>query len=221
MGRKSIVTHYWDHQKVIKAVEKCSLQGTFGPDVTSTKDLLPKKVNVSPDSTIKGGHDSGISPVKEHALSNTIPIISIKNGINAGFLRKRAEKKRKDDHITPNSIPETAKTRGNIPSEVFANGGSIPALLTYESSTTAFAQSNMLGQVPAEVWNQKVSYRLRALLFGIPANGLLLWLGRRAPPMDGHADNLPRYPRLVLLKSQASEPRPCLERKESVLHRVC
>ena len=221
MGPNSSVTHYWDHQKVIKAVEKCSLQGTFGPDVISTKDLLPKKVNVSPGFTIKEGHNDGISPVKEHALSKINPFISIKNGVNARLLRKHAEKKRKDDHITPNGIPETTKTRGNIPSEVFANGGSIPGLLTYESSTTAIVQNNMLGQVPAEVWDQKVSYRLRAFLFGIPADGLLLLLGRRAPPMDRHADNVPQYPRLVLLKSQASKPRPCLELEKSVLHRVC
>ena len=177
MSTNTIVTHYWDHQKVIKAIEKCSLQGTFGPEVTSTRDLLPKKVNVSSDITIKASHDSGISPVKEHASSNTIPFVRVKNGINVRFLRKRAEKKKKDGHITPNSIPETISARGNIPSAVFANDGSIPALSTYESGITAFAQSNVLGQVPAEMWDQKVSYRLRALLFGILADGLLPWLG--------------------------------------------
>ena len=176
MSTNTIVTHYWDHQKVIKAIEKCSLQETFGPEVTSTRDLLPKKVNVSSDITIKASHDSGISPVKEHASSNTIPFVSVKNGIHARFLRKRAEKK-KDGHITPNSIPETTSARGNIPSAVFANDGSIPALSTYESGVTAFAQSNVLGQVPAEMWDQKVSYRLRALLFGILADGPLPWLG--------------------------------------------
>ena len=163
MGTNSIVTHYWDHQKVIKAIEKCSLQATFGPEITSTSDLLPKKVNVSSDITIKASHDDGMSPVKEHASSNRIPFILTKNRVNAGLLRKRAEKKKKDDRITPNGIPETTNTRSNIPSEVFANCGSIPALSTYESGRTAFAQSNVLGQVPAEVWDQKVSYRLRAL----------------------------------------------------------
>ena len=177
MGTNSIVTHYWDHQKVIKAIEKCSLQGTFGPDVTSTRDLLPKKVNVSSDVTIKASPNSGISPVKEHASSNTIPFISTKKRVDAGFLRKRAEKKKKDDHNTPNGVPETTEARSNIPSEVFANSSSIPALLTYESGITAFAQSNVLGQVPAELWHQQVSYRLRALLFGILADGLLPWLG--------------------------------------------
>ena len=177
MGTNSIVTHYWDHQKVIKAIEKCSLQGTFGPEVTSTRDLLPKKANVSSDIIIKASHDSGTSPVKEHASSDTTPFMSTKNRVNAGLLRKRAEKKKKDDHITLNRIPRTTNARGNIPSEVFVNGSSIPALSTYESGIMAFAQSNVLGQVPAEVWDQKVSYRLRALLFGILADGLLPRLG--------------------------------------------
>ena len=162
---------------MIKAIEKCSLQGTFGPEVTSTRDLLPKKVNVSSDITVKASHDSGISPDKEHASSNAIPFISTKNRVNAGLLRKRAEKKKKDDHTALSGIPETSNARSNILSEVFANSSSIPALSTYESGITAFAQRDVLRQVPAEVWDQKVSYRLRALLIGILANGLLPWLG--------------------------------------------
>ena len=170
MSTKPIVTHYWDHQKVIKAIEKCSLQATFGPEVTSTRDLLPKKANVSSDITI---NDNGVSPVKEHASSKTIPLISTKNGVKASRLRKRAKKQKKDDHITPKGIPETINARGSIPSEVFANGSSIPALSTYETGITAFAQSNAPGQVPAEVREQMVSYYLRALLFGILADGSL------------------------------------------------
>ena len=186
---------------MIKAIEKCSLQETFGPEVTSTRDLLPKKVNVSSDITIKASHDIGISPVKEHASSNTIPFIATKKGFRAGLFRKLVEKKRKDDHKTPNSIPETTNARGNVPSEVFTNSSNIPALSTYGSGITAFARSNVLGQIPAELWDQQVSYRLRALLFGILADGLLPWLGSRASPMDRHADSLSRYQRPVLLKS--------------------
>lgn len=189
MSAHSIVTHYWDHQKVIKAIEKSSLQGTFGPDVTSTRDLLPKKANVSSDITFQASHDGGVSPVKEHASSNTIPFISIKKGVGAGLLRKRAGKKRKDAHNSSNGIPETVNARGNIPSEIFANGSSLPALSTYESGITAFAQVNILGQVPAELWGHQVSNRQRTLFLGILADGLLPWLGRRASPMDRHADS--------------------------------
>ena len=188
MSTNSIVTYYWDHHKVIKAIEKSSLQATFGPDVTSTRDLLPKKTNISSDITFQGSHDSGVSPVKEHASSKTIPFISPKKGVSAGLLRKRAKRKRKDDRHISNDIPETVHARGNIPSEVFASGSSMPALSTYERGMTAFVQSNVLGQGPAEVWGQQVSYRQRTLLFGILADGLLPWLGRRASPMDRHAD---------------------------------
>ena len=177
MGANSVVTHYWDHQKVIKAIEKSSLQGAFGPEVTSTRDLLPKKVNVSSDITFQASHDSGLSPVKEHASPTTIPSIPIKKGVSTSFWRRRAEKKRKDDHKTLDSIPETVNARGNIPSEVFTNGSSMPALSTYESGVTAFTHSNALGQVPAKTWDQQVNYRQRTLLFGIPADSLLLWLG--------------------------------------------
>ena len=162
---------------MIKAIEKCSLQSTFGPEVTSTRDLLPNTVNVSSDINIKGSHDSGISPVNEHALSNAIRLKSTKKGIHAGLLRKRAEKKKKVDHITSDSIPGTTNIRRNIPSEVFANDGSMPALSTYEGGMTAFAQSKVLGQEPAEVWEQKVIYHLGVRLSEILADDILPLLG--------------------------------------------
>ena len=80
-------THYWDHHKVIKAIERSSLQATFGPEITSTKNLLPPKKPKKPkesetffDVTVKAKGESPIKPVEEHAqtkkVRSTLPVES-------------------------------------------------------------------------------------------------------------------------------------------------
>ena len=150
---------------MIKAIEKCSLQATFGPEITSTKDLLPKKVSLSSGVSVKASHSSANAPVKEHASSNRTPSILAKFG---SLFRKSLTK---DKSVAPNNILKSesehvvpTNQHGNIPSEVFTNGRSVPALSACENGVTPFALSNFHQQVPPEVWSQKVSYRVRILL---------------------------------------------------------
>ena len=71
--------HYWDHHKVIKAIEKASLEATFGPEITSTRNFLPPKKPRKPDKskaffgvTVKAKGESPIDPVKEHTQNKRV-----------------------------------------------------------------------------------------------------------------------------------------------------
>lgn len=171
MGINPIVAHYWDHHKVIKAIEKCSLQATFGPEITSTTDLVPQKIQVPSGITFKANHESRNAPVKERARSNRIPLLLAKSrdgllsidplkeygNIAPGLIANKNGKKN-SKYVTPTN------RRGNIPSELFTSGSSMPAVSTFENGTTPIVQSDLLRQVPLETWDQKVNYHARTLL---------------------------------------------------------
>ncbi|KAL9132674.1 MAG: hypothetical protein Q9175_006149 [Cornicularia normoerica] len=163
MNKVATVTPYRDHHKVIKAIETCSLQATFGPEVISTGALVPKKPDVSSVITIRASQDSCVNPVQKRIRFNKIPFFSAKPHKNTRLL----------------PIDETNED-GNIPSDLTTNNGGMPAILTkqdgnifsicttrdsgmpafstHEDAMTSFRQSNYLGQVPREIWGQKVSY---------------------------------------------------------------
>lgn len=171
MSTNPIVTHYWDHHKVIKAIEKCSLQAIFGPNITSTTDLVPQTIQVPSGVTFKANNESKNAPVGERARSNRIPLLFAKSrdgllpidpleedGNIAPDLIAKKNGKKNSKHVTQTN------RRGNIPSEMFTSGSSMPAVSTFENSTTPVVQSDLLRQVPLETWDQKVSYHARTLL---------------------------------------------------------
>lgn len=178
-------THYWDHHKVIKAIEKSSLQATFGPEITSTKDLLPPKKPKKPKKsktffgdTVKAKGESPIKVVEDHAQTKRVrSILSVEgeSPINRR-VKEHAQTKRvrfilpidqtkEAGEISPNLTPNDGRKhadltnqRGNIPSEWFTDGRSIPAIWTHENAVASILQSNFLGQVPPDVWGRNVSY---------------------------------------------------------------
>ena len=170
MGTAPVVTHYRDHHKMIKAIEKCSLQATFGPEITSTGDLLPKKYDVSSAvTTLKASHNSTIIPVEKGALFNRIPFFSAKPHVNASLLSTDLANECGNhpfDLTTNNGgIPVVSTNQyGSIPSDWSTNSGSVRAVSTYEDGMTSFRQSNLLARVPVEVWGQRVS-TMHALLY--------------------------------------------------------
>lgn len=171
MSMNPIVTHYWDHHKAIKAIEKSSLQATFGPEITSTTDLVPQKIQVPSGITFKANNENKIAPVEERTRSNRIPLLLAKpqdgllpidplkeGGDIAPDLIAKKNGRKNGKHVTPTN------RRRNIPSELFTSGSNMPAVSTFENGTTPVVQSDLLGQVPLETWDQKVSYHARTLL---------------------------------------------------------
>lgn len=154
------VTHYRDHHKMIKAIEKCSLQATFGPEITSTGELLPKEYNVS---SVKASHDSDFNPVEKRTRFNKISFFSARPRIKAGLLPM--DPIDEGDNIGPDlmtndgSMPIVLTNQdGNIPSKWSTNCGSMAPISTREDGVAPFRQSNFFGRVPLEIWGQKVSY---------------------------------------------------------------
>lgn len=145
-----MATHYRDHHKIVKAIEKCSLQETFGPEVTSTEELLPKESDASSVVTLKASRNSDINPIKKRVFFNKIPFFSAKPHFNMGSLP-----------INPtneNSKNLSRTTKIDNMHTISANkDGSMPAVIVNEDSMTPFHQSKFLGQVPLEIWGQKVS----------------------------------------------------------------
>ncbi len=186
MGIAPAVTHYRDHHKIIEAIEKCSLQATFGPEVTSTGDLLPKRSDVSSVVTLKASHNSTIVPVEKASHNSTIipfdkashnstiipvekgtrfnriPFFSAQPRVNASLPSTDLTNEcgNHPSGLTTNDggIPVISTNQyGSIPSEWSTNSGSVRAVSTYEDGMTSFRQSNLLARVPVEVWGQRVS----------------------------------------------------------------
>ncbi|KAF6219611.1 hypothetical protein HO133_004080 [Letharia lupina] len=152
------VTHYRDHHKMIKAIEKCSLQATFGPEITSTGELLPKEYNVS---SVKASHDSDFNPVEKRTRFNKISFFSARPRIKAGLLPM--DPIDEGDNIGPDlmtndgSMPIVLTNQdGNIPSKWSTNCGSMAPISTREDGVAPFRQSNFFGRVPLEIWGQKI-----------------------------------------------------------------
>lgn len=165
MSIKPTVTHYWDHHKVIKAIEKCSLQATFGPEITSTTDLVPQKFQVTSGFTFKANNELKNAPIEERAHSNRIalPLAKPPNGLKEdGEIAPDLIAKTNDEKNSKRETP--TDRRGNIPSELFTSGSSMPAVSTFENGTTSIVQSDLPRQMCLETWNQKVSYHARTLL---------------------------------------------------------
>lgn len=158
------VAHYRDHHKMIKAIEKCSLQATFGPELNSTGDLLAKTSNVSSDTTIRASHDSGNNPVEKGARTNKSSFSTAQPHTNAGLLP--SDLTNKDGNTHPDHTPNDdiplflTNQHGNIPYDLTTNSRGMPAFSTHKDGMTPVRQSNFLGQVPLEIWGQKASYHV-------------------------------------------------------------
>ena len=156
----SMVIPYRDHHAIIKAIEKCSLQATFGPEVTSTSDLLPKK----PEAPgVKANHDNTINPIKKRlALKRTLSP-SAKTHTNKNPLPVN----HKNVNVAPNLVTNDGgpliltTQRGSIHSVQSINGGNMPAVSDFENNSALFMQGSSLRQVPLETWGQKVSSHAR------------------------------------------------------------
>lgn len=175
-----MVMHYRDHHKMIKAIEKCSLQATFDQDITSTNELLPRECENSSVVTLEACPDSGINIIEKRTGFNKIPIFSARPCNNTGILHVHSINN--DNNVTSNLIENdgsmplvlTGQDK-NISSNRVANDSSIPtvstsvcgnmpAVVVGEDGMVPYQQSNFLGRVPLEVWGQKVSYRASRFL---------------------------------------------------------
>ena len=148
------VRDYLDYDTVIKAIEKCSLQGTFGPEVTSTRALLSKESEASSTTSISASHNSCTNPIETPNPFNEALILSYKS---TGLLP--IEEANEGGNIpskrtTDDSAVSLTKQEGNIPSDHTTNDGGYPILPGHENGTTSFPQSNYLGRVSQE----KASY---------------------------------------------------------------
>lgn len=145
-----IATHYRDHHKIIKAIEKCSLQETFGPEVRSTEELLSKEPDVSLVVTLKANRNSDINPIKKRIFVDKIPFFSARPRFNTGISPINP--------INENSNILSRTTKNDNVHTITANkDGSMPAVVVNEDSMTPVHQSNFLGQVPLKIRGQKVS----------------------------------------------------------------
>ena len=185
------VTHrYRDHQQIVKAIENSSLQASFGAEITSTSDLIPKQPDVSSGNVL---NNSTINSVNNRARFDWIPFIFPQSRNVAGLLPANLttengnvtsdltgiqggipavatnENGSVTSHVVTNhgDLPVVATNqRGNIPSAWLKTGGIIPAVSSYEDGGTASVQCDFLGQVPADVWSQKVNSHTSSPLFG-------------------------------------------------------
>ncbi len=185
------VTHrYRDHQKIVKAIENSSLQASFGAEITSTSNLLPKEPDVSSGVVLKADHDNF---VKSRSRFDWVPFISAQSrnvagllptdlttengnftsdltGIQGGILAVATNEigSGTSNVITNHGdLPVVATNQwGNIPSVWLKNGGIIPAVSSYENGATASVQCNFIGQIPEHVWSQKVKSHASYPSFG-------------------------------------------------------
>lgn len=152
---------YQNYHKMIKAIEKCSLQAMFGPEITSTRELLPKASAVSPVVTLKASIDNVNDSLS--ASSNRVPSLSDEIHISADPLL--IDPTNEDGNIP--SEPTTndgglavisTNEEGNVPTEESVNGGDIDPISAREDGMTTLQQSEILGRIPMETWGQKVGY---------------------------------------------------------------
>lgn len=145
------VKHYRAHHKMIKAIEKCSLQATFGPEVLSTEELLPKYSEVSSAVILKTSRSNDIEPVGKGTHFNKIPFPSAKPPINVNVLSIDPTK---DSNIVSDRITDNHY----VPADSTDRDGSIAAVVVNNDGMIPFQQSNFLGLVPLEIRGQKVSH---------------------------------------------------------------
>ena len=147
---------YLDNDAVIKAIEKCSLQSMFGPEVTSTRALLSKESEASSTTTFSASYDSGADPVETRSSFNEDPGFCYDS--TDSLLAEEADKggdipsKRTSDDS--GIAVGLTKQEGNIFSDHTTNDGGYPVLPGHEDGTTSLSQSNGLQRVHQE----KASY---------------------------------------------------------------
>ena len=153
---------YRDHHAIIKAIEKSSLQATFGPEIVSTRDLLPKK-SEAPHVTVKAHHDSTIDRIKkrlrfQRALSpsarihtNTDPLPVVLSYQSIIFA---------PDRVTSDDGGPLVMTnqRGSTHSVWSFDGGNLPAISDFEKHSALRMQSNFFAQLTLETLRQKVKH---------------------------------------------------------------
>ena len=141
-------THYFDHHKIIKAVEKCSLQATFGPEIASTKDLMPHHTINPAENPVPLDKIPQSSSAKPRTNAGPLPLDQTDEGC---YMPRGLAT---NDGVAPVDLTDQ---RGNSPSGWSTNGWSMPDVSTYENGARTFTQSNFLGQVPLEMRSEKVS----------------------------------------------------------------
>ena len=185
------------YRKMIKAIEKCSLQATFGPEITSTTDLLRENPDRTSDITIKAQNNGTIESVEKQEDVDTIHIASAQLQLNAADLPNHPTNKYgkiQTGLVANNSelLVASGSRHVSFPSVSSISGWNIPAISDYENAVALPKQSNFLGPVPPEIRGHKASYHARVISTKRFTNISLL-PDRRASPMDRHTKNLPRY----------------------------
>ena len=143
---------YLDTDAVIKAIEKCSLQSMFGPEVTSTRALLSKDSEASSTITFRTNYNSSANSLKPRNLfdkdpnspynsTNLLPLEKANKGNNI------ASKRTSDDSGKAVSL---TKQEDDIFSDHTTNDGGYSVLPGHEDGTTSLSQSNDLERVHQE-----------------------------------------------------------------------
>ena len=157
MGMFSKVTPHRDHHKMVKALENCSLQATFGPEITSAGGLLAETSDDSSDVTVKASHNRGLSPVEKRTRLYKIPSFLAKSRTNPNDLTNKDGNTPSDPTIIDDIPIVLINKHGNIPYDL-TTSRRMPAFPTYKDGMIPVRQSNFLGQIPIETWGRKASY---------------------------------------------------------------
>ena len=168
-------TRYRDHHQIIRAIEKCSLQATFGPEITSTGDLLPKEPDVSSVLTLRSSHDTIIRPIEErdevpfdlansHSNTSLLPIDPTNEDGNVFSDPTIDDEDDNDDDNESDDVSVFLPNQDdNIHSRRFTNGSTVRPTSEREDGMTLHQQqlghSHDFGRVRLEILDQKVSYR--------------------------------------------------------------
>ena len=147
---------YLDDDPIIKAIEKCSLQSMFGPEVTSTRALLSKESEGSSTTTFSANYDNCTDPVETRDLFDEDPhfpyhstdLLPIEEADKGGDI---SSKRTSDDSGIAVSL---TTQEGDTFSDHTTSDGGYPVLPGHEDGTISFPQSNYLERVHQE----KASY---------------------------------------------------------------
>ena len=158
---------------MIRAIEKCSLQATFGPGITSTGGLLTETSDeisdASSDITIKASHYTGLNPKTSDASSDVTIKASQYTGLNPKISDVSSDVTLKASRFTGLS-PVKKHVRSNKFSKSRTNTGLLPKNPTKKGGKTP-SDPTMNHDIPLDLTNEcgNIPYDLTTSSRGMPA----------------------------------------------------
>ena len=143
---------------MVKAIENCSLQATFGPEITSTEGLLAAPSDDSSVVVVTASHHSGLNPFEKRAHSYHIPSFLAESRSNPNDPTNQDGDTPSTPTINEGMPVSLVNQQGTMPYDLPINSRRMPASPPYEDGMTSVRQSNFLGQIPLETWGHKASY---------------------------------------------------------------